>query len=61
LYFSGVDLLYGENGEPVICEVNSNAFFESFEESTGINVARAYARHILDSMHCDAASEEIIE
>jgi RimK family alpha-L-glutamate ligase len=62
LDYCGVDLLKDADGEySIVCEVNSNAFFESFEESTGINVAGAYARHIMDSMQCDAASEEIIE
>jgi RimK family alpha-L-glutamate ligase len=36
LDFSGVDLMYGENDEPILCEVNSNVNFLSFEETTGI-------------------------
>lgn len=46
LDYCGVDVLEGENGYE-LCEVNSNAFFEEFERVTGINVAGAYARHIL--------------
>lgn len=49
LDYCGVDVLVGENGYE-ICEVNSNAFFEEFERVTGINVAGAYARHILRVM-----------
>ncbi len=45
LEYCGVDLLQGENG-PVLCEVNSNAFFEGLEKTTGFNVAAAYAAHI---------------
>ena len=45
LDYCGVDLLLTENG-PVVCEVNSNAFFEGFEGVTGMDVAAAYARHI---------------
>ena len=46
LDYCGVDLLETADG-PVLCEVNSNAFFEGFERVTGIDVASAYARHIV--------------
>ena len=46
LDYCGVDLLETADG-PVLCEVNSNAFFEGFEQVTGIDVAAAYARHIV--------------
>ena len=46
LDYCGVDLLEGKGG-PIVCEVNSNAFFEGIEGVTGINVAKAYAEHIL--------------
>ncbi|MBQ9730091.1 MAG: RimK family alpha-L-glutamate ligase [Clostridia bacterium] len=49
LDYCGVDLLYGESGEPLLCEVNSNAFFEAFERVTGINVAKTYAEHIVST------------
>jgi len=50
LDYCGVDLLKDEKGEyTIVCEVNSNAFFESFEGCTGINVAGAYADHIIES------------
>lgn len=32
LDFSGVDLLFGENDEPILCEVNSNLNYLSFED-----------------------------
>ena len=46
LDYCGIDWLFGENGEPVLCEVNSNAFFGGIEHVTGINVAKAYAEHV---------------
>ncbi len=46
LDYCGVDLLEGESGA-IVCEVNSNAFFEGLEGVTGINVAHLYAKHIL--------------
>ena len=62
LDYCGVDLLKDADGNhSIVCEVNSNAFFESFEESTGINVAGAYARHIIEAMRNDVESEEIVE
>ncbi len=50
LDYCGVDLLYGKNGNPVVCEVNSNAFFEGMERATGINVAKAYAEYVVDCL-----------
>lgn len=46
LVYCGIDFLFGED-ELIVCEVNSNAFFSSFEKVTGINVARKYAEFIL--------------
>lgn len=45
--YAGIDLLYGENEEPILCEINSNAFFEEFEKTTGINIAKLYGEMIL--------------
>ena len=36
--FSGVDLLFGEDG-PLVCEVNSNAHFKNLYQCTGVNTA----------------------
>ena len=49
LDYCGVDLLLTKRGA-VVCEVNSNAFFEGFESATGVNVAAAYAKHIVKSV-----------
>lgn len=50
LDYCGIDLLFGTNGEPILCEVNSNAFVVGFENYTGINVAATYARYILSTI-----------
>ncbi|HPD02619.1 MAG TPA: RimK family alpha-L-glutamate ligase, partial [Clostridia bacterium] len=50
LDFCGVDVLFGENGEPIVCEVNSNAFFGGIEAATGKNIAREYAEYILSDL-----------
>ena len=49
LDYCGVDVL-DEKGEPYICEVNSNALFNEAERVTGVNVAGAYAEHMLRGM-----------
>lgn len=46
--YCGVDLLEGEDGSPILLEVNSNAFFEGIERVGGVNVAGAYARYVLE-------------
>ena len=48
LDYCGMDFLLGDT--PMLCEVNSNAYFDAFESATGINVAAAYARHIIKEM-----------
>ena len=51
LDYCGIDFLYGKSDEEFyLCEVNSNAFFDAFEQATNINVAGAYARHIIEIM-----------
>lgn len=53
LDYCGIDLLFGESGEPVVCEVNSNAFFGAMESVTGINVAAIYAKYIYETIYID--------
>lgn len=50
LDFAGVDILFGENDEPLVCEVNSNAHFKNIYDCTGVNVAEAIIEHILHKM-----------
>lgn len=42
IYYAGIDLLIKKDGSPVLCEINSNAFFFEFEKVTGLNVAKAF-------------------
>lgn len=46
LDYCGIDFLYKDGGVTV-CEVNSNAYFFTFEKVTGINVAKKFAEYIL--------------
>lgn len=48
LDFAGIDLLFGENGEMLVCEVNSNAMFSSLNEVCGVNIARDIAEHVVN-------------
>ena len=50
LDFCGIDLLYGKDGEPVFCEVNSNAHFKSIYDCTGVNAADEIMAHIVRSV-----------
>lgn len=51
LDYCGVDLLLGESGSPILCEVNSNAFIDGIEKATGKNVAKAYCEHIIKTIY----------
>ena len=48
LDFAGVDILFGPGGEPVLCEVNSNAHFKNLFDCTGVNAAEAIIKHIVE-------------
>lgn len=45
--FAGVDLLFGENEEPLVCEVNGVAHIRNIYNVTGINVGDAMIDYIL--------------
>lgn len=49
--YAGIDLVFDENDDPILCEINSNAFFEEFERVTGLNVAEAIVTMILKKMN----------
>lgn len=50
LDFSGVDLLFGENDKPVLCEVNSNLNFLSFEKIWGESFSKKILEYILSEV-----------
>jgi len=47
LDFSGVDVMFGPDGHPLICEVNSNPHFRSTFLSTGVNMAEEILDYIV--------------
>ena len=49
--FTGIDLLFGENDEPILCEVNSNAHIKNIYDCTGIDVAESIFKHILEKIN----------
>ena len=49
LDYCGIDFLI-DNENYLLCEVNSNAYFDAFEKATGINVAAAYAQYMIKSL-----------
>lgn len=44
--FAGVDLLFGPDGSPLVCEVNSNAHIRNLYNCTGVNAAVPLITHI---------------
>ena len=50
LDFAGVDVLFGKNGQPYICEINSNPHFKSTYDATGINLADYIMEYIGEQM-----------
>ena len=46
LDFAGIDILFGENDEPVFCEANSNAHFKNLYDLTGVNTAEFIVEYI---------------
>ncbi len=50
LDFAGVDVLFGKNDKPIICEVNSNAHFKTTFDCTGINMADFIIEHVLSEV-----------
>lgn len=51
LDFCGVDILYGDDGKPILCEVNSNAHFINCYKCTGVNVADYIFDHIIEEIY----------
>lgn len=45
--FAGVDLLIGDGGKPVVCEINSNAHFYALSKASGVDVAEKIAEYYL--------------
>lgn len=58
LDYAGVDILTDSDGEPLLCEVNSNAHFKGIFECTGINAADAIVAHILNSTGRQSKTEK---
>lgn len=50
LDFAGVDILFGEHDEPVLCEVNSNAHFVNIHSVTGVNAAECILSYIREQL-----------
>lgn len=48
--FAGVDLLFGTNEEPLVCEVNAASHIRNIYNVTGINVGDAFLQYILKKL-----------
>lgn len=50
LDFAGVDVLFGEGGRPLVCEVNSNPHFKSSLDCTGVDMSEIILRYIKEKV-----------
>ena len=50
LDFAGVDVMFGPDDEPIICELNSNPQFASTLQYTGVNLAEVIADYTLNNL-----------
>ncbi len=48
--FAGVDILFGDDESPILCEVNSNAHIKNISECTSIDIAGHIIDHILETL-----------
>lgn len=58
LDFAGVDIMFGKDNEPILCEVNSNAHFKNIYDCTGVNVAEAIIEYILEILDYNGSMDE---
>lgn len=47
LTYGGVDLLFGKDNQPLVCEVNSNAHFKNIYDCTKVNTAHKILEYIV--------------
>lgn len=52
--YAGVDLLFDENEEPIVCEVNAAAHIRNIYNVTGINVGYELTKYILKKLDQNA-------
>lgn len=48
--FAGIDMMFGKDGEPILCEVNSNAFFVKLGSVSGVDVGQCIMDHVLSCL-----------
>ena len=58
LDFCAVDLLYGSDGQPLVCEVNSNAYMKGLIAGTGVDVADGIVDYVLKKENLNGRSED---
>ena len=57
LDFCAVDLLYDKHGQPLVCEVNSNAYMKGLIGGTGVDVADHIVAYVLEKENVNGRSE----
>lgn len=50
LDFAGVDILFGKDDTPIVCEINSNPHFKSTLDCTGIDMSKYIIAHVISKL-----------
>ena len=50
LDFGGIDVMFGPNDEPILCELNSNPQFASTKAATGVDLSEYIADHVIKTI-----------
>ena len=59
LDYAGIDILSGRDGEPILNEVNSNAFFKEIESVSKINISSLLVDYIIDEINHNRSPQQI--
>lgn len=51
LDYCAIDFVINKNGEPLVIEVNSNAYFTEIEKVNNINISKIYANYIYNKIY----------
>ncbi len=49
--YCGIDLMFGENDTPIVCEVNARAVFSAMEKINDVDIKGLYVDYIIDTVN----------
>jgi RimK family alpha-L-glutamate ligase len=51
LDYCAIDFVLDKNEQPLLIEVNSNAYFTEIEKVTGVNISKEYAKYVFNKVY----------